>query len=70
MAQGTVKAYDEQTRTGSIALEDGSEVTIDTDSTRGQDVRFLRQGQRVAFDVADGAARGLRLVTFRNATSS
>jgi cold shock CspA family protein len=66
--QGTVKEFDEETRTGSLLLDDGTEVSIDAASTKDSEVRSLRIGQRVDFDVArDGGAsvaRGLHLVTF------
>jgi cold shock CspA family protein len=66
--QGTVKEFDEGTRMGSLLLDDGSEVAIDPASTEGSEVRYLRIGQRVDFDVAqDGGAsvaRSLHLVTF------
>jgi len=66
--QGTVKEFDQETRTGSLLLDDGSEVTIDPASTEGSEIRSLRIGQRVDFDVAqDGGtsiARGLHIVTF------
>jgi len=65
--QGTIKEYDEATKTGSLLTDDRTEVAIDAGSTH-EDLRTLRFGQRVRFDVAkeDGrtVARGLRLVTF------
>ena len=66
-AQGTVKHYDVASRQGSIVTDDGSEVVI-APTSLGDEVRFLRQGQRVAFEVADEDgqvfARALRVVTF------
>ena len=68
MPQGTIKHYDEAERTGSLLLEDRTEIAIDPASTEGTNVRTLRIGQRVRFDLedADGrpVARALRLVTF------
>lgn len=68
MAQGTIKDYEEETRVGSLLLEDGREVTIDADSVGDDAVRTLRLGQRVKFDIleTDGGlvSRDLRLVTF------
>lgn len=68
MAQGTVKDFDDQERTGSLLMDDRREVAIDAESTVGSVVRTLRIGQRVRFDLEDvggtSVARRLRLVTF------
>ena len=56
MAQGTIKDWDEETRTGSLLMEDRTEVGIDATSIEGSNIRTLRLGQRVRFDLtqADG----------------
>jgi len=68
--QGTIKHYDEETRTGSLVTDDRTEIAIDPASGAAQDYRMLRLGQRVRFEVTqiDGhdVARSLRLVTFEN----
>jgi cold shock CspA family protein len=68
MAQGTVKDYDIQARAGSLLLDDRSEIAIDPTSIEGSDVRSLRIGQRVVFDVGeDGGrkvARNLKIISF------
>ncbi|MEP6475993.1 MAG: cold-shock protein [Actinomycetota bacterium] len=68
MAQGTIKDFDEQNRSGTLLQDDRSEVRIDAESLEGSGIRTLRLGQRVIYDLADegGAklARRLRLVTF------
>jgi cold shock CspA family protein len=68
VAQGTVKHYEGSGRTGSLLMDDRTEVGIDATSTEGQEIRLLRLGQRVIFDIADESgrkvARRLRLVTF------
>ena len=68
MAQGTIKDYDEEARSGSLLLEDGTEIAIDDVSTQGSDLRTLRLGQRVRFDVDEIAgaqvARRLHILTF------
>jgi cold shock CspA family protein len=68
MAQGTIKDFDEESREGSLLLDDRSEISIDPTSIEGSGVRFLRIGQRVKFDVVEEGgrkvARTLRLVTF------
>lgn len=66
--QGTIKEYDEATRTGSLLTDDRTEVAIDDRSGDAERYRMLRFGQRVRFEVeeVDGrpVARSLRLVTF------
>ncbi len=68
MAQGTIKDYSGATRTGSLLMEDRTEVAIDATSLEGSGIRLLRLGQRVKFDLADEGgkkvARSLRIVTF------
>ncbi len=68
MAQGTIKDYDDADRSGTLLMEDRTEVAIDAASTEGAGIRTLRLGQRVIFDLVDEGgrklARGLKLVTF------
>ena len=68
MTQGTIKDFDDQTRTGTLLQDDRSEVRIDAESLEGAGIRTLRLGQRVIYDLADEGgskvARRLRLVTF------
>jgi 2-phospho-L-lactate guanylyltransferase len=67
VAQGTIKTFDDESRSGSLLMEDHSEIAIDATSLEGAGLRTLRIGQRVKFDLADEAgrkvARSLRLVT-------
>jgi len=66
--QGTIKDYDEGSKTGSVVTDDRTEVAIDARSIGDDFIRTLRLGQRVRFEVADEngqqVARELRLVTF------
>ena len=68
MDQGTIKDFDEKERTGSLLTDDGSEIAIEAASLEGSDIRTLRIGQRVKFEIEDrdGArfARSLTLVTW------
>lgn len=68
MDQGTIKEFDDGSRTGSLLTDDRAEISIDPDSLEGSGLLVLRIGQRVKFDTEerDGArvARRLRLVTF------
>ena len=62
--QGVVKVYDPVTGTGSIVLDDQSEVFLRPGSLEGSMFRMLRQGHRIIFEVAkedgDRYARDLR----------
>jgi cold shock CspA family protein len=65
--QGTIKDFDEATRTGSLLTDDRVEVAIDQRSIETDTIRMLRIGQRVAFEIAEdgghAVARGLHIVT-------
>ena len=67
MAQGTIRDYDAGNRTGSLLMDDRTEVAIDATSVEGAGIIDLRLGQRVRFDLIDEGgrklARTLRLVT-------
>jgi cold shock CspA family protein len=66
--QGTIREFDEATRTGSLLTDDRLEVAIDERSGDPERYRMLRFGQRVRFEVEEiegrQVARSLRLVTF------
>jgi cold shock CspA family protein len=68
MAQGTIKDFDDETRSGTLLQDDRAEVRIDAESLEGGSIRTLRLGQRVIYEVADEGgskvARRLRVVTF------
>ncbi|HEY3209911.1 MAG TPA: hypothetical protein VGL18_08975 [Actinomycetota bacterium] len=69
MPQGTVKDYDVENRTGSLLMDDRTEVAIDQSSAEGSGhIRYLRIGQRVVFDLAEEGgrkvARGLKIISF------
>lgn len=68
MPQGTIKDFDIQERTGSLLMEDRTEVGIDATSVEGSGIRTLRIGQRVKFDLIEESgrklARTLQIVTF------
>jgi cold shock CspA family protein len=65
--QGTIKDFDEATRTGTLLTDDRTEIRIDERSIETDTIRMLRIGQRVAFEVVedDGhtVARRLHIVT-------
>lgn len=57
MSQGVVKTYDDVTGIGIIVRDDDrSEVLLKPGSLDGSLFRFLRQGQRVRFDLSDDEA--------------
>jgi cold shock CspA family protein len=68
MPQGTIKEFDIDERTGSLLMEDRTEVGIDATSVEGSGIRTLRIGQRVKFDLIEESgrklARTLQIVTF------
>lgn len=67
MAQGTVRDFDDDERSGTLLMDDRTEVHIDATSVEGSGLRFLRIGQRVRFDLVEEGgrkiARTLRIVT-------
>ena len=68
MTQGTIKDYDTQDGSGTLLTDDRQEIAIDRRSIEGSNIRMLRVGQRVRFELVDEdgrpVARELRLVTF------
>lgn len=68
MAQGTVKAFFESERVGSLLMDDGTEVGIDRSSLEGSGIRYLRIGQRVVFDLGEESGRpvaqNLKIISF------
>ncbi|HET9671449.1 MAG TPA: hypothetical protein VFQ40_01200 [Actinomycetota bacterium] len=67
MDQGTIKDFDEASRTGTLLTDDRNEIAIDAASLEGSGLLTLRIGQRVRFETEEGdtgtVARGLRIVT-------
>nr|WP_285665409.1 cold-shock protein [Actinorhabdospora filicis] len=62
--QGTVATFDDQTRSGTVLLDDGTELAYDTAAFDASDLRLLRLGQRVRLETgADGTVTGLALPT-------
>ena len=54
--QGTVKMYDPATREGIVVRDtDRDELVLAPDALEGSLFRMLRQGQRVNFEVVQGA---------------
>ncbi|GAA4228755.1 hypothetical protein GCM10022254_19520 [Actinomadura meridiana] len=51
--QATVKEFDTRTRTGSVLLDDGTELPFDAEAFAAGGLRLLRFGQRVNLAVDD-----------------
>ena len=68
MAQGTVKHFDIESDTGTILLDDQTELMLDAQTFRASGLIELRLGQRVRFEIeGDGDDRRvtqLNLVSF------
>ena len=62
--QGTVKEFSEETRSGSVILDDGTEIPIPAAAFSTSGLRKLQFGQRVNFEVeGDGADRRVTSIT-------
>ncbi len=63
--QGTVRGFDEVSRSGSVYLDDGTVLEFGIQALRGSGLRLLRAGQRVRIrcDVY-GAINAITLATF------
>jgi 2-phospho-L-lactate/phosphoenolpyruvate guanylyltransferase len=51
--QGTVATFDTQTRSGTLLLDDGTELAFPTEAFDASGLRLLRLGQRVRLDRDD-----------------
>ena len=52
--QGTVATFDPRTHTGTLLLDDGSEVAFPAAAFRASGLRLLRLGQRVTIEADAG----------------
>ncbi|MEW9534072.1 hypothetical protein [Microbispora sp. NPDC049125] len=62
--QATVKTFDRATRSGSVFLDDGTEIPFDAEAFDAGPLRHLRPGQRVALVMAGGRVTYVTLSTF------
>ena len=62
--QATVKAYDGETRSGSVLLDDGSEMAFGAPAFDAGGLRLLRLGQRVNIAVEGEWITAITLSTF------
>lgn len=61
--QGTVKAFDPDTRSGAVFLDDGTELPFDAQAFDAGGLRHLRLGQRVRMRTTGPAGTGRLKVT-------
>lgn len=61
MPEGKVKWFNERRGFGFIEQDDGSDVFVHYTAIQGKGFRTLREGQRVTFEVQEGA-KGLQAV--------
>ena len=54
--QGTVATFDPQSHTGTLLLDDGTELAFPAEAFRRSGLRLLRLGQRVAIDADPAGA--------------
>ncbi|MEV4114195.1 hypothetical protein [Nonomuraea sp. NPDC049695] len=62
--QGTVRSFDEATRSGTVFLDDGTVLEFGTPAFDAGPLRLLRTGQRVNLAVAGGEITYITLSTF------
>jgi cold shock CspA family protein len=61
--QGTVKEFSEETRSGSVILDDGTEIPLPPEAFSRSGLLKLQYGQRVRFEVeGEGDARRVRTI--------
>jgi hypothetical protein len=62
--QATVRSFDPVTRSGTVLLDDGTELSYDDLAFAAGGIRLLRIGQRVRIEVVgEGAARHVGYLT-------
>lgn len=62
--QATVRVFDTATRSGSVYLDDGTELPFGTEAFDAGPLRLLRSGQRVNIAVDGGRVTCVTLSTF------
>ncbi|MGN9839000.1 hypothetical protein ACTMTI_12840 [Nonomuraea sp. H19] len=62
--QGTVRSFDEGTRSGTVFLDDGTVLDFGTAAFDAGPLRLLRTGQRVNLAMAAGEITYITLSTF------
>jgi 2-phospho-L-lactate guanylyltransferase len=63
--QGTVATYDPQTRSGTVLLDDGTELAFPREAFDASGLRLLRLGQRLRIETSEsGQVTRVTLPTF------
>jgi cold shock CspA family protein len=62
--QGSVHRFDSQTGSGSVLLDDGTEVPFDANAFTLSGLRLLRVGQRLSLEL-DGEGAHVRVIGLR-----
>ncbi|MFC4533634.1 hypothetical protein [Sphaerisporangium dianthi] len=62
--QATVRIFDPDTRSGSVFLDDGTEIPFGAAAFDAGPLRLLRSGQRVNIALTDGLITAITLSTF------
>ncbi|MEU9884877.1 hypothetical protein AB0M95_07240 [Sphaerisporangium sp. NPDC051017] len=62
--QATVRTFDQRTRSGSVFLDDGTELPFDAPAFDAGPLRLLRSGQRVNIRVEGAVITAITLSTF------
>jgi cold shock CspA family protein len=57
--QGTVATFAPESRSGTVLLDDGTELSFDANAFAGSGLRMLRLGQRVVLRLVDGSVEAL-----------
>jgi hypothetical protein len=64
LVQATVRTFDDATRSGSVFLDDGTELPFESDAFDAGPLRLLRSGQRVNIVLSAGRITYVTLSTF------
>jgi 2-phospho-L-lactate guanylyltransferase len=61
--QATVATYDDETRSGTVFLDDGTRIQFGAAALEGTGLRLLRPGQRVRLEGPPGVIERIQILT-------
>jgi cold shock CspA family protein len=64
MTQGTVATFEPASNSGTVLLDDGTELSFDNQAFATSGLRMLRSGQRVIMRVVDGRVEAITHISF------